>query len=84
MNVDLSKPVIWTSLGNINECDCEIYIEWIRNENEVIFVKHVFHKGEEIKREPHILKLKGCEALADYAPEHVNGKHPSDLHQLQD
>jgi hypothetical protein len=63
--VDLSKPVVWTTKGNLNECDCEIFIEWIRNDEDVIFVKHIHYNGEEVKREPHILKLKGFESVAE-------------------
>jgi hypothetical protein len=65
---DLSNPIVWTTKGNLNECDCEIYIEWVRNDDEVIFIKHWFHQGEEVKREPHVLKLKGCESVAESAP----------------
>ncbi len=72
-NVDITKPVIWTTLGNLNECDCEIYIEWIKNDDEVVFVKHVYYHGEEVKREPHILKLRGVESKAEAA--HLNGAH---------
>jgi hypothetical protein len=80
--VDLSKPVIWTTKGNLNECDCEIYIEWIRNDEEVIFIKHVFHCGELVKREPHILKLKGFEAVGESAPKEGtrHGELASNLH----
>lgn len=67
-SVDLAKPVVWTTLGNLNECDLEIYIEWVRNEEEVIFIKHWHHQGVEVKREPHVLKLKGCESLAQNVP----------------
>lgn len=70
--VDWSKPVVWTTKGNLNECDCEIYIEWIRSDDEIVFVRHVYHRGEEVKREPHILKLKGCETVAESQPQQEN------------
>lgn len=64
-NVDITKPVIWTTLGNLNECDCEIYIEWQQSEESIVFIKHVFYKGEQVKREPHVLALKGIESRGE-------------------
>lgn len=61
-NVDITKPVIWTTLGNLNEHDCEIYIEWVKNDEEIVFIKHVKYRGETVKREPHVYKLVGPEA----------------------
>ena len=62
-NVDITKPVIWTTLGNLNEHDCEIYIEWIKNDEEIVFIKHVKYRGETVKREPHVLKLRGADEV---------------------
>lgn len=79
-NVDITKPVIWTTKGNLNECDCEIYVEWqfaasakarlfrwllrFLANGEIVFVRHVKHNGDEVKREPHILKLTAAEGSA--------------------
>lgn len=82
MALDLDKPVIWTTLGNINECDLDQFngnpfkIDWqvVTRESDpnvldhIVFVKEYFLKGELVKREPHVLKPNGIESVAESAP----------------
>jgi len=64
ITVDLSKPVIWTSLGNINEDQCVFRYEWQFTETSCVFIKHVYFQGQEVKREPHVYVLQGSSSEA--------------------
>lgn len=80
MKVDLSKPVVWTTIGNVNECDLDQFngnpfrIDWqiaTRNDDSnvidnIVFVKEYYLKGELVKREPHVLKPNGAESIAEH------------------
>lgn len=81
MSIDISKPIVWTTLGNMNECDLDQFdgapckISWqivVDPENtlvidHVVLVKEFYCKGTLVKREPHVLKLKGCATVAESA-----------------
>lgn len=82
MSLDLSKPIVWTTLGNLNECDLDQFngnpfkLEWqvgTRPDDpnildHIVFVKEWFYKGELVKREPHVLKPNGVESVAEAPP----------------
>lgn len=60
MNLDLSKPVIWTSRGNVNEDDFEKFSEWqFPNDSTIVHVIGLRDKitGEEIKRGVYVFTL---------------------------
>jgi hypothetical protein len=78
VSVDLGKPVIWTTKGNVNECDLDQFdgnsfkLTWqivtdpVQTDvlDHVVCVKEFYLQGELVKREPHVLKLRGIESLA--------------------
>lgn len=78
MSIDLEKPIVWTTKGNINECDLDQFngnpfkLDWqveTRPDggviDSIVFVKEWFLKGELVKREPHVLKPNGVESVAE-------------------
>lgn len=76
--VDLSKPVVWTTRGNFNECDLDQFgaecfkTDWqvVTRESDpnvidhIVFAKEFYIGGELVKREAHVLKPNGCESEA--------------------
>ena len=77
--VDLSKPVVWTTKGNINESELDQFngnpfrIDWqiaTRADDpnvidNIVFVKEYYLQVELVKREPHVLKPNGVESIAE-------------------
>lgn len=68
--LDLTKPIVWTELGNVNEDRCEIYVGFIKSEDgsSVVFVKEHRLDGRQIRREAHVCILKGLSIEATNAP----------------
>ncbi len=50
--IDLSKPVIWTSKGNLNEDDLDKFVEWEEHEGATVCIVGARLKstGEIVKR----------------------------------
>jgi hypothetical protein len=78
--LDLTKAIVWTELGNINEDQCEVYIGFQKSEDDssVVFVKEHRLKdgGRQIRREAHVCILKGLQieaTIAQATEEKANG-----------
>lgn len=58
--LDLSKPIIWTSKGNVNVSDLEHYVQWIETPEapgEVTFREVYMLNGEIVREDRHVRKL---------------------------
>jgi hypothetical protein len=67
MNLDLSKPVIWTSLGNINADELEHFVEWQKNGDSIVFVEVYKKGGVEVRRNAHAHIINGLSTLTETA-----------------
>ena len=56
-NVDITKPVIWTKRGNVNEDDVVKFSEWERHGETIVHIIGCRDKvtGEELKRGVYVL-----------------------------
>jgi hypothetical protein len=60
--LDLSKPIIWTSQGNMNECDLDYRTGWGMQDDSILFAEEYYLKGttELVKRSVHVFKPQGA------------------------
>lgn len=67
MSIDLSKPVIWTVLGNRNVDDLEQYIEWSRHGDTIKFRVVYKYDGEVVREDAHAHVITGLSTIAEQA-----------------
>lgn len=67
MNVDLSRPVIWTSKGNVNVDTLEKYLQWSRHD-DTVKVRIVYKlDGEVVREDAYGWVIDGLSTLAEQA-----------------
>lgn len=63
MTLDLSKPIIWTVRGNVNEDELSLSVHWEENEDTATMVETYTFKadGELARQSKHVFARKGLD-----------------------
>jgi hypothetical protein len=67
MNIDLSRPVVWTVLGNCNVDDLEKFVEWSRHGDTIKFRIVYKYEGEIVREDAHAHVITGLSTIAEQA-----------------
>lgn len=65
--LDQSKPMMWTTHGNMNVDALEHFIEWQKNGDAVVFIQVAKYNGEEVRRDTYVHMIEGLSSLAEQA-----------------
>lgn len=63
--LDSTRPMMWTTLGNMNVDALEHYIEWQKNGDSVVFIQVAKFNGEEVRRDTFVHIIKGLSSLTE-------------------
>ncbi len=63
--IDSNKPMMWTTLGNVNVDTLEHFVEWQKNGDAVVFIQVAKYNGEEVRRDVNTYIINGLSSITE-------------------
>ncbi len=63
--IDPNKPMMWTTLGNMNVDALEHFVEWQKNGDAVVFIQVATYNGEEVRRDVNTYIINGLSSITE-------------------